>query len=73
VVLEGEANAAADVPHVTVERAQRSGDEAVVETVRHARTSGRHVSVVTADRVLRKRVGDLGARAVGPRGLTRLL
>jgi 8-oxo-dGTP diphosphatase len=73
VVLEGAANAAVDVPHVTVERSQRSGDEAVVETVRHARAAGRHVSVVTADRALRNRVRDLGARVVGPRRLTRLL
>ncbi len=72
VVLEGEASAAGDSPHVRVERAPRSGDDAVVEAARHTSTAGRHVTVVTADRELRQRVEALGARTVGPRTLTRL-
>lgn len=72
VVLEGEAAAAGDPPHVQVERAPGSGDDAVVEAARHACAAGRHVTVVTADRELRQRVEALGALTVGPRTLTRL-
>jgi 8-oxo-dGTP pyrophosphatase MutT (NUDIX family) len=73
VVLEGEATAAADQPGVQVERAGGSGDDAVVESARHARAAGRQVTVVTADRALRQRVETLGARVVGPRALTQKL
>ena len=56
---------------VEIQHATRSGvdaaDDRIVELVR---TSG-HVSieVVTADRELRRRVGALGAKVVGPRTL----
>ncbi len=73
VVLEGEANAAGDPPHVQVVRAPGSGDDAVVESAQHAHAAGRDVTVVTADRALRQRVEDAGALVVGPRTLTRLL
>ncbi|MGX1806669.1 NYN domain-containing protein [Nocardia sp. NPDC055321] len=68
VVLEGAAKAAADAagPAITVIAAPASGDDAIVEAVAAARAAGRSVTVVTADRGLRERVAELGARTAGP-------
>ncbi|MGV9414579.1 hypothetical protein ACWDOP_32150 [Nocardia sp. NPDC003693] len=70
VVLEGAANAAAAAagPAITVIAAPASGDDAIVEAVAAARAAdaGRSVTVVTADRGLRERVAELGARTAGP-------
>jgi hypothetical protein len=67
VVLEG--NSRQGVPTgladgVTVLHAQGSGDDALVDVV--AGASGEAVTLVTADRELRRRAEDLGAEVVGP-------
>jgi rRNA-processing protein FCF1 len=53
--------------------ASGSGDDAVAEVVATRRDGGRPVAVVTADRGLRARVDELGARVLGPRSLLALL
>jgi hypothetical protein len=67
LVVEGAARRVRGVPEVRVVAAERSGDDAIVELCRQ--NSGRETVVVTADRALRARVAELGARAVGPRML----
>ncbi|MEU6274113.1 NTP pyrophosphohydrolase [Streptomyces populi] len=65
LVVEGAARGVDPVPGVRVDEAPGSGDDRVVELVAGAR--GRPCLVVTADRELRRRVGELGAGVVGPR------
>ncbi|WP_105968897.1 PIN domain-containing protein [Streptomyces geranii] len=65
LVVEGAARGVESVPGVRVEPAPGSGDDRMVELVAEAR--GRDVLVVTADRELRRRVGELGADVTGPR------
>ena len=65
LVVEGKARDIPDTPGVRVERATRSGDDAIVDVVRAAQGQ-RSVVVVTADRELRRRVAELGARTLGP-------
>lgn len=76
VVVEGQARAmGADLPGIRIVRAPRDGDATVVSEVAEdvaagiaaetAAASG-SVTVVTADRGLRERVGALGARVVSP-------
>ncbi|WP_405620476.1 NTP pyrophosphohydrolase [Streptomyces sp. NBC_00076] len=65
LVVEGAARGVEPVPGVRVEAAPGSGDDHMVELV--ARADGRTVLVVTADRELRRRVGELGAEVAGPR------
>ncbi|MFF5427779.1 MULTISPECIES: NTP pyrophosphohydrolase [unclassified Streptomyces] len=67
LVLEGRARGVASVPGVRVEEAPGSGDDLIAELARAAR--GRPCLVVTADRELRRRVEETGARCVGPRSL----
>ena len=72
VVVEGAARAAADVdvsPPVSVVAAPGSGDDTVVGVAGDRRSDG-PVVVVTADRELKARVGEVGAAVVGPRWLT---
>lgn len=70
VVLEGKAR---DVTPrgsddgVTILHAAGSGDDMLVDVVAHA--SGEKVTLVTADRELRRRAQSLGAGVVGPRWL----
>jgi hypothetical protein len=64
LVVEGAARGLAEIPGVRVVAAHRSGDDAIVELVRDE--GGPGTVVVTADRGLRERVTDLGARVVGP-------
>jgi hypothetical protein len=74
VVLEGEARegvAAGDVDGVTVLHASGSGDDMLVEVAGNA--TGESVTLVSADRALRRRVQDLGADVVGPGWLLGLL
>jgi 8-oxo-dGTP diphosphatase len=71
VVLEGEAEAAADVPGLDVVRAHGSGDDEIVAQAE--RFAARRVTVVTADRGLIERVTALGARTSGPGRLLGLL
>jgi hypothetical protein len=67
LVVEGAARRVQAVPGVRVIAAERSGDDAIVELCRENRE--RETVVVTADRGLRDRVRELGARVVGPMAL----
>ena len=74
VVLEGKSRQG--VPSgladgVTVIHAEGSGDDALVEVV--AGVSNEAVTLVTADRELRRRAEALGAEVVGPSWLLHLL
>lgn len=73
VVLEGQANAAADAAGVAVVRAEASGDDAIVAEARRLVDDGFIVTVVTSDRALRERVTDAGAAVRGTRWLRELL
>ncbi|MEU2540556.1 NTP pyrophosphohydrolase [Streptomyces iakyrus] len=65
LVVEGAARGVESVPGVRVSSAPGSGDDHIVEVV--ASAGDRSVLVVTADRELRRRVGELGAEVAGPR------
>jgi len=67
LVVEGAARGVETVPGVRVESAPGSGDDHMVDLV--AGATGREVLVVTADRELRRRVTELGARVTGPRSV----
>ncbi|CAM5598719.1 MULTISPECIES: NTP pyrophosphohydrolase [Streptomyces] len=69
LVVEGAARGVASVPGVRVESAPGSGDDRMVELV--AAAGERPCLVVTADRELRRRVTELGARTAGPRTVRR--
>ncbi|MET8471303.1 NTP pyrophosphohydrolase [Streptomyces sp. NPDC006422] len=66
LVVEGAARGVESVPGVRVESASGSGDDHIVELVAGVEV-GRGCVVVTADRELRRRVGEFGATCVGPR------
>ncbi|WP_328552895.1 MULTISPECIES: NTP pyrophosphohydrolase [unclassified Streptomyces] len=65
LVVEGAARGVESVPGVRVDEAPGSGDDRMVELV--AEAPDRACLVVTADRELRRRVGELGAEVTGPR------
>ncbi|GGW65421.1 PIN domain-containing protein [Streptomyces caelestis] len=65
LVVEGAARGVESVTGVRVESAVGSGDDHIVDVV--AGAGERPVLVVTADRELRRRVGELGAEVAGPR------
>ncbi|MGW0609365.1 NTP pyrophosphohydrolase [Streptomyces sp. NPDC002788] len=65
LVVEGAARGVESVPGVRVTSAPGSGDDHIVEVV--ASAGDRSVLVITADRELRRRVGELGAEVAGPR------
>ncbi|MFC8344056.1 NTP pyrophosphohydrolase [Streptomyces sp. NPDC057280] len=67
LVVEGAARGVESVAGVRVESAPGSGDDRMVELV--AEAGGRPCLVVTADRELRRRVGELGAEVAGPRSV----
>jgi hypothetical protein len=74
VVLEGKSRQGVPsglVDGVTVIHAEGSGDDALVEVV--AGVSREAVTLVTADRELRRRAEALGAEVVGPSWLLHLL
>jgi 8-oxo-dGTP pyrophosphatase MutT (NUDIX family) len=73
LVVEGAARDVPSVDGVEVVRAPGSGDDALVDVVAAQVAGRRSVSVVTADRELRGRVGALGARVLGPRTLLNVL
>ena len=78
VVLEGKARAAAPeglVDGVSVLHAEASGDDLLVDVARKASIASdpRAVTLVTADRGLRRRVEGSGADVVGPSWLLSLL
>ncbi|MGW6061421.1 NTP pyrophosphohydrolase [Streptomyces sp. NPDC055189] len=65
LVVEGAARGIESVPGVRVESAPGSGDDRIVELA--AAAGERPCLVVTADRELRRRVGESGAQCAGPR------
>jgi hypothetical protein len=67
LVVEGAARRVRAVPGIRVIAADHSGDDAIVEICQQH--SGGETVVVTADRGLRDRVAELGARVVGPTAL----
>ncbi|MGW4565227.1 NTP pyrophosphohydrolase [Streptomyces sp. NPDC004561] len=67
LVVEGAARGVPSVPGVRVEEAPGSGDDRIVELA--AAAGDRPCLVVTADRELRRRVGELGAEVTGPRSV----
>ncbi|MFI9363357.1 NTP pyrophosphohydrolase [Kitasatospora sp. NPDC053057] len=71
LVVEGAARGVTGLPEVQVVSADGSGDDRIVELVREARAEhpARACLVVTADRELRTRVGELGAGTTGPRSV----
>lgn len=74
MVLEGKARQGAPtglVDGVTVLHARGSGDDALVRVVADA--PDQRVTLVTADRELRRRAEALGADVVGPSWLLELL
>jgi hypothetical protein len=67
VVLEGKARSgvpSGDAGDVTVAHADGSGDDALVDVV--TRAPSHPVTLVTADRELRRRAENAGAEVVGP-------
>lgn len=74
LVVEGKARGVEPIPGVEVVSAETDGDSKIVEVTAAARQRpDDHVVVVTADRELRGRVGELGARVLGPGTLLREL
>jgi hypothetical protein len=74
VVLEGKARQgvpSGSTGGLTINHAAASGDDALVEVV--AAAAGDAVTLVTADRELRRRAEALGAAVVGPTWLLHLL
>jgi len=74
VVLEGKARAGIEggvADGVTVLHAAGSGDDTLIDVA--ASAADREVTLVTADRELRRRAEALGAAVVGPRWLFALL
>ena len=70
LVVEGKARDIPAVAGIRMERAPRSGDDAIVGVVEGAGVD-RRVVVVTADRELRRRVTSLGAEVRGPSAIPR--
>jgi hypothetical protein len=66
MVVEGAARGVESVPGVRVDTAPGSGDDRIVQLVTEEGRD-RPTLVVTADRELRRRVGELGAEVAGPR------
>ncbi|UUU30244.1 NTP pyrophosphohydrolase [Streptomyces sp. CA-210063] len=66
MVVEGAARGVESVPGVRVDAAPGSGDDRIVRLVAEE-GHDRPTLVVTADRELRRRVGELGAEVTGPR------
>lgn len=67
LVVEGAARGVESVPGVRIEEAPGSGDDRIAHLAAEARD--RRCLVVTADRELRRRVGESGAEVVGPRAV----
>lgn len=67
LVVEGRARGVESTEVVRVVDSPGSGDDTIVEVVGELTARPRDVVVVTADRGLRSRVTDQGARVVGPR------
>lgn len=67
LVVEGRARGVEPTDEVRVVDSPGSGDDTIVEVVEELADQGRGVVVVTADRGLRSRVTEHGARTAGPR------
>lgn len=65
-VVEGRARDVESTDVVRVIPAPGSGDDTIVDVVEQLAAKGSEGVVVTADRELRSRVTELGARTVGP-------
>jgi hypothetical protein len=65
LVVEGKARGVQGTEQIRVVPADGSGDDAIVDLVR-SECADRECFVVTADRGLRSRVTDLGAKVLGP-------
>ncbi|MET9628661.1 NTP pyrophosphohydrolase [Lentzea sp. NPDC006480] len=70
LVVEGKARNVSSIDDVRVVAAPGDGDDTIVEVVR-TEGAGRPVTVVTADRELRRRVTALGAEVAGPTSVPR--
>ncbi|MEV6240694.1 NTP pyrophosphohydrolase [Lentzea sp. NPDC051838] len=70
LVVEGKARNVSSIEGVRVVAASGDGDDTIVEVVR-SEGAGRVVTVVTADRELRRRVTALGAEVAGPTSVPR--
>jgi hypothetical protein len=66
LVVEGKARGVESVPNVRVVAAEGSGDDTIVDLVAELVPEKEAVTVVTADRGLRQRIGALGAGFHGP-------
>ncbi|WP_312180508.1 NUDIX hydrolase [Arthrobacter sp.] len=74
VVLEGQARSAPDpAAPVQVERAEGSGDDAIVALTQQLVTAGRTVTVATSDRELAERSRTAGASVLGAGRMRELL
>ena len=73
LVVEGAASGLESVDGVRVVTAPRSGDDEIVAQAAAGVAAHRAVWVVTADRGLRTRVAEIGARVLGPRSVARSL
>jgi hypothetical protein len=71
LVVEGDARNLGSVPGVRVVSATGSGDDEIVAQAAAGARDGRPIWVVTADRGLRSRVTETGARVLGPRTVPR--
>lgn len=67
LVVEGRARGVESTEVVRVVDSPGSGDDTIVEVVEDLAAEGCEIVVVTADRGLRSRVVEHGARTVGPR------
>lgn len=67
LVVEGRARGVESTEVVRVVDSPGSGDDMIVEVVEDLASEGREIVIVTADRGLRARVVEHGARTVGPR------
>lgn len=67
LVVEGQARCVRGTAGVRVIAARQSADDTIVELVRDEVPEGRHCLVITSDKELRARVGDLDAEVAGPR------
>lgn len=70
LVVEGKSRNVSSIDDVRVVAAPGDGDDTIVEVVR-SEGAGRPVTVVTADRELRRRVTELGAEVAGPTSVPR--
>ena len=69
LVVESQARRVASTDDIDVIAAPGSGDDEIVRVAADMAARGRRVTVVTADRELRRRLSETGAELAGPRTL----